>query len=568
MPSLDLPTSSPRRATPRRAAFLAIALSLLGVVPRAAGAQIGLNLTHTEDASPVPQGMMRVRITTGWTRFDERFIPGGREPLGAQFSSDAFGTQQLPGLIPVEQGLKSLANDPTVRLSLGQLDARSDSRVVVTPIALEFGVTRRLSIGLLVPIVQTRQAIQLRVNQGADTTRRGNVGFVPVGSRIAAASQNAAVYGAFKAAADSLNKLLMQCPSSPTASGCAAVLANTADAALARQRAQDFADGVIKALGSDSASTVLAPRAQSSLANAIDVKRTEVNALIQKYLGAGAGSTSGIFTTPTYLTYIDLQGRDGTPGLLQSALGGGLDSIRTVNRLGTGDISVGAQYLLMDRFQRDTLPLRGVQSRLMVGGSVRFATSILDSSRAIVGYETGDGAGVEVKSALDVVKGKLGGTVAARFIKSFARTVPVALIDFPGVTFPQAIVGSTSRTAGSIMGLDITPRYLPDEYFAIDGHYGVERIGATLYDFGPSGPMCTGCEFLSAYLPNTAARLTQRIGLGFRYSTVEAYLRGRSSFPVEVSYTHLETITGDPGLPKLTRDQVQLRLFFRMLGGK
>ena len=33
--------------------------------------------------------------------------------------------------------------------------------------------------------------------------------------------------------------------------------------------------------------------------------------------------------------------------------------------------------------------------------------------------------------------------------------------------------------------------------------------------------------------------------------------------PIEVSFTHLETITGDPGVPALTRDQIQLRVFYR-----
>jgi len=58
----------------------------------------------------------------------------------------------------------------------------------------------------------------------------------------------------------------------------------------------------------------------------------------------------------------------------------------------------------------------------------------------------------------------------------------------------------------------------------------------------------------------------QRLGIGVRYSTVDAFLRRRARYPVEVSYRHLETITGDPGAPKLFRDQIQLRLYYRIRG--
>jgi hypothetical protein len=67
-------------------------------------------------------------------------------------------------------------------------------------------------------------------------------------------------------------------------------------------------------------------------------------------------------------------------------------------------------------------------------------------------------------------------------------------------------------------------------------------------------------------VPTASARLEQRLGVGLRYSTVDAYARGAAPYPVEVSYTHLTTISGDPGTPKLSRDQVQLRLFYQLFG--
>ena len=62
------------------------------------------------------------------------------------------------------------------------------------------------------------------------------------------------------------------------------------------------------------------------------------------------------------------------------------------------------------------------------------------------------------------------------------------------------------------------------------------------------------------------ARTSQRLGAGLRYSTVDAYLRGRARYPFEASYTHLTTVSGDVGAPKLSREQIQVRLFYRLFG--
>ena len=78
----------------------------------------------------------------------------------------------------------------------------------------------------------------------------------------------------------------------------------------------------------------------------------------------------------------------------------------------------------------------------------------------------------------------------------------------------------------------------------------------------PPKPMTTTLSSATISLPT--ARTVQRAGIGVRYSTVDAFLRRRAKYPVEVSYRHLETITGDAGAPKLFRDQIQLRIYYRI----
>lgn len=544
----------------RARARLLPVLALLVVAPPALAQA---PLSHTEDAAPVPAGSLRLRITTAWARYDERFsADGGTQPLSADFSTPALGVSQLPLLTGTEASLQALAGDPAVRLSLGRLQVRGGARIVTMPISLEYGVTRRLSLGVQVPVVQTRRVVQLRAN----TDTSANVGYVPEGMRSAAAQRNQAVVGAFQQSADQLAALITQCAANPGAAGCAPVNADPAGAASARDQARAYADAV-RALGVDAANALIAPREGGTLATSIDARRQAINAALQQFLGASAGASSGVFTATTDFSYIDLQGRRGSPGLLQGALGGGLDSLHTSDRLGIGDVAVGAQYLVFDRFVHGRTPVPLLQTRMLVGAAVRFATSQADSARDLVDIAPGEGAGVELRSALDLISGRFGGTIAARYVKAFSRTVTAPLFGNPEAFYPVPFFGERKRTAGDVMGLDLTPRFFFSDWLSVDAHYGIERVGATQYSTGLAGPPCANCITIdppdvvtTVGSPTTA----QRVGAGFRLSTVNAFARGRASFPIEVSFAHLETISGDAGLPKVSRDQIQLRFFYRL----
>jgi hypothetical protein len=552
----------PSLATSIRAVSFALLLS----PPLSAPARAQSNLSHLDDAAPLPAGMLRLRIANVWTRFDERFAASGMSPLGAGLSTDSLGSAQLPRLLPVEAGLRTLAMDPALRLSLGRLQVASNARIVTTPLAIEFGLTRRLSVGILVPVVQTRRVAQAVVTGDATWA---NVGYVASGSRGAAAAANLAVATAYRSAADSLQRLLSNCPGNPSASGCAAVNANRADAVAARARAEDYAAGA-RALGATDTDALIAPRRSSDLADVLEARRIQLNQQLQQYLGAGAGAGGSVFFAPTDFSYIDLQGRAGAPALLGGRLGGGLDSIRTTEKIGFGDIAIGARFLLFDRFQYDSAPPSRIQSRLIVGGAVRLPTSRPDSALSLVDIPTGDGAGVELNTAWDAIVGRFGATVGARYAKSFARTVQAAVYGDPEADFPYPLFAPRARTSGDVLGLDLTPRLLLTESIALNLHYGLERIGATTYgspEAAPTDPCptCLSIAPLAIETTSGTARTAQRLGFGIRYSTVESFARGRARYPIEVSFVRLATVSGDPGVAKQTRDQLQLRLFYQLL---
>ena len=326
MPSLALTTVATPPASVRRTPLSVArtfgevgALALAAWLFAAPTAVAQLAPSHLDDAAPIPAGMLRLRVSNVWTRFDERFAANGeRTPLNAPLSTDSLGTAQLPLLAPIEAAARTLALDPALRLSLGTLRVGGNARIVTTPIAIEYGVTRRLSVGLLIPIVQTRRVAQAVV---VGDSSHANFGYVPAGSRQTAVDANALVVTAYQRAADSLATLIARCPTNPTAAGCVAVNANSAGAAAAQARAQGYADGA-RALGTTTASTIVAPRASSELAGRLDARRIELNQQLQQFLGAGAGASSGVFTAKADFSYIDLQGRAGQTAFLGGPLGG------------------------------------------------------------------------------------------------------------------------------------------------------------------------------------------------------------------------------------------------------
>jgi hypothetical protein len=520
--------------------------------------------SHTDDAIPIPGGWVRLSVGNMWERHDSRFGESATLGLGDALSTDSLGPPQLPRLSPIEGGLKTLTQNPAQRLTFGRLEVRSDSRVVTTPIALEYGITRRLSFGVVVPIVQTRTSAQVLVNRRAtgDTTKTSNVGMWQESQRATQAVANKAVVDKLTNAAATLNGLLARCAQNPLAAECNTIRGKEADAAAAARRATEFAGAVTVAYGVNAQTAVVAPLSGSTLAKTVDTQLAALSAQLASYV---PGTVLGTLpTVTTEFSYVDLQGRSGTEGLLQSTLGGGLDSIATTERIGVGDIELRARVLLLERVQRDSLPPRSFQYRLGLGGIVRFATSRPDSATDLIDIGTGEGAGVEVRSALDLSKGRVGATIAARYATYFERTVNVPLVGYPIAGFPYPEFGEVTRTAGNVLGLDVTPRFFVGDWLAFEGLYGYEHTDAPTFSGAEPSP-CSACVALpNSILPTPWT--VQRLGIGVRYSTVDSFLRGRARYPVEVSYRHLETITGDAGAPKQFRDQIQLRIYYRIRG--
>ena len=553
----------------RLQAALPVAACLV-VLPAAAGAQGGL--THADAVAPVPRGMVRLSATPSWLRYDSRFTAaGGTEPLGAVLTSDTLGSVQLPALRTYESALQSLTGNPSLRLSFGRAFAAASVRVVTTPVTLEYGLTRRLSLGVTVPIVQRQRELLLDITATGDSA--GNIG--PVGSAVRPQmhAQASRLAEAIEGAAAALQQRITQCAATPAAAECAAVRADPAGAAATLFEGNQVAASVRYIYGVDAASPGaigLVPRAE--LTAGIDARLEALNTRFATYLGGTPLSTR---TAPAgslgAATAADLRAltRSGTLGL-------GPDSLARVSKIGIGDVEVGARLLLWDtrapRTVADTVDAaRGARVRILLGALARLGTGMPASDDELFVPGSGDGqTDAEGSIAADVEGiGRFGATLLARYTAQLGTVAATRLPEEDGRLAPFGARGIGTRTLGSIVTVEVSPRYRLGNSLYLAGHYAFRSRGDDRYEFPVAG-VVDPLPFLVPRpgLPATATvegHTEQRAGIGLSYSTYAEWERGAVRIPIEVSYTHLETFSGSNAMvPRAGRDQVQVRLYYRV----
>src|SRR5205085_8809574 len=117
-----------------------------------------------EDARTLPKGIVLFRALNAWTRINDVYDAAADSahhlhPLGHAFSVASLGVRQFPALIAAQTALRTLTGDPSLSLNIGQTFSTVDARFVTTPFSLAYGVTDRLTIGVMVPVVQTQSTV-------------------------------------------------------------------------------------------------------------------------------------------------------------------------------------------------------------------------------------------------------------------------------------------------------------------------------------------------------------------------------------------------------------------------
>ena len=495
----------------------------------------------------LPRGVGAVRVLSAWTRYDELFgtAPGlGNFPRNIAYSlnTDSLTSARAPQLAPAEQAIRTLADDPAFRLTAGRLVAAANSRIVTAPLILEYGVLKHLTIDAVVPLVETRSTVFQQLNP---TLGLANVGPNPSRVNTQLRGSEASLVATFRAAATALSQQLTQCQATPTPD-CATLLAQQAAVQTLIQTTGTTATAIETLYGGDDAhpGQQFVPTFGSPTQRAIEAK---VAGLITQY-------QTLLPTVPITGTIAGAARPGARVDLQQMFANVGRDSLSSVNRTSIGDVSVGATLQLFNTFA-DTIA--GRKARLAVHGEFRFGTGEPADRNKMFDVPTGYGQpGVEVGAASDIL---LGSHVAATILGSYTAqfgTVNVARVPTTAnLLLPLTDPVPGTYSAGNVISFSVIPRWRLAGYFTIDGQYTFTNIGADQYvpvtGVASSGPL------------GNAAATTQAVGFGFSYSTAGISNPVPRKLPYEVSFSHLETLTGSGGpVPKTFRDQVMIKVYF------
>jgi len=128
-----------------------------------------------ERADTPKKGKVRLSFIPTVETWEAAFGPGGRQPIGGFLTADSLGASAVPSLAGMQSAIQTASGINAFSASLGRtlLAIRSERRVV--PLAAEVGLTDRLSIGVMLPLVR----VDVRETLNVDSTH-GNLGLNPL----------------------------------------------------------------------------------------------------------------------------------------------------------------------------------------------------------------------------------------------------------------------------------------------------------------------------------------------------------------------------------------------------
>jgi len=551
-----------------------VALAFMAVFANPAGAQRVLGVG--DDALVLPRGVFRFRTLGNWTWFNERYgkdtpgrPDGALEPLGIDFTLDTIGVRQFPNLIALQGGLQQLTGNPIWYPTLGNTVVNLRDHVAAYPFVFEAGLSNRFSVGIQVPYVRTETSAFFNVNT---TGTQGNIGFNPALAVAAAATQNATMFTQFTTAANTLEGSVAACQANPAASpSCPALLANQANARALIANSRAFAGGVNQIYSTSPFVPIVGTDAQL----AIEARVAAFRALYQSFgVTSIAATTTGPFASQGRLTV-----RDAQVILTNPAFGIAADPLQSVSRSHVGDIDIGGKFSVFDSFGRSTearMSPKGLNFRTAVGVTFRLPTAQIESPNNFIDIGTGRKATtVEGRWFGDVLLGsRFWQSFIVRFNKPFSDDQEMRIIDLPNQELaPLYRKQTVRRQLGTTFEFETAPRIVVNDFLSVSGWYMYRNKKQDNYTGAFTIPAAvTGFSDITidaATLDLETAQTEHRLGGGISFSNVYSFEQGKAKVPFEVQYLHWQTVKGAGGnQPKFFTDQVQLRLYARIFGGK
>ena len=553
------------RSTHRRILVCA-ALSLVAIIPRNSHGQRVLGAG--EDATVLQAGVIRWTVQVGWSAYNEVYAPGGPlERLAARYSSDSLGAAQLELLRPLRTSLRDLAQLPNADVSLGPMRTDFTARVTRSEFALDIGLTSRLMLTARVPYEHNISEVVVDVNPRNELRNPANIGPNPafiVGRQEEATAQNKRVVDSLLNASEVVLARLNACAGGSTDPVCA-------DQARARalvNEARAFASGIATTYGTgaDTAKgNAFVPMSNSVFQSSIIGRVEAINASFKAYI-ANLGTWDNPVGAPAPISAV--QATTYLSDSLQIA------PLGLVERSHIGDIELGAKVLLLDTFGSGPAARahrKGFGMRVAAGALARLGTAQLERPDDIFDIGTGDAqTDFEGNGAVDFVFGRrfwasVVGRYGAQLVDQRTYRIPDVARNPFIMKYREQVV---SRDLGDYIELEASPRWVYNDYLSLSANYLYRRKGEDKYTgvFTTEDPSGEPITLDASILGVGTEQREQRIGGGASFSTLRAYDQGRSRIPIEVQFSHWQSISGSGYSPKQFTTQIQMRYYTRLFG--
>src|SRR5438552_8720581 len=143
---------------------------------------VSLTAQAVERTDNPRRGMLRVTLDPRVVTWDRQYVNGTTwQPLGAPLTGDSVGSAAIPTVARLEQDVRTASGLAGFLASLGKalFSVRQERRTF--PITAELGVTDRLAVSLMIPIVRVATRTRLQLSPTGS-----NLGANPLATRAGA----------------------------------------------------------------------------------------------------------------------------------------------------------------------------------------------------------------------------------------------------------------------------------------------------------------------------------------------------------------------------------------------
>jgi hypothetical protein len=549
-------------------ATLAPSLAAQGIPPARDPALAARRVPVASDsAATLPRGTFRLGFAGTHATARDRYVDGTLEGLGGPLTSAALGPSRFSLLGSIEAEVQGLGiTSFAASLGASRLDARQ--RLFVTPLSIEYGLGDRLTIGVSSSLVRTRAEVHFRLD-GAGATLGRN----PIGSGSGVAASNDATVGAYATAWIALTSRRDNCTYDPLAfPECPTIIAEAADVDSLINRTYEFTNGIAFLYGTLIVSgSPYVPLAGSPAEDGLATRLDSLRTALERYGVTSITPTTGLpLGAQTPLSAEDLV------ALAQDPVAGfGAKPLEKGGLTALGDVHFTATYRVLDglrcRGGGDCVtPSRGIRQAVRLD----YALSTGARKRPDRLLDQGTGAGfdaISVRSLTDVAVNRwLSGSIALGVTTYVGDDVRMRVPSVPTANFLESWrTAIVAVSPGMRLDLGLTPSMRIGENVAVSLNWQwLQQLESShAVDSLIQDPRDVYVTLTGGSLDAMSAWSEQRAGLSATYSMLPAIARGLRRLPIDISFTHAQTLFGHSGIVvKRWEDRVMIRYYTRLRG--